>query len=1309
VLNDEYAFNDEMTAIALTREILTSVSPILEGCYVRVILGRAEDDTPYADLADTAISTSFLPEPRAVLDDLQAKIEEIGARYDDCSHILIDDVKVLTICPNPENGAAGTRRTEANKTWLVPGEWNTQINCFYVAWAMAMDKARFATEYADWLEGKRKSYPEYKQQAQHKKTHAKQALAKSGEPFRDAYVDNELISRIVAHSKPRPTVLVYGGQFQLLYDSSHDMESTAVRPTTRSQHNIAAAMPRSISMHHCNLQQQLSTSTRAAFTACSDHMETHTTTHSLAPSHSPLPDELPTCSQDKDGQSSATAKPKRKRVRRMPGPLIELQRSRNHYRPMIRWSDLDPSLCERIQRALALKAEAPAGIIQEAQKIRETFKAKEARDRRFVAWDSETAPESNGGFKSYAAGMAWYRAPFANGDEPPGLKVYNDGEHEMLYISFWGLLAMQQMVHFLHEHRAYFAESYFWAHNGGKFDLPLLMREVLFNFEGARIEGERCTILGGRWIGFQALLLDGGHGESRIYFRDSFAVLTGALDKLCKDYRVPHQKLGDVDHDAITLDNWHTFPKLKPYLTHDCLGLLELLDRFGAEIFEMSSTEKVERHYGERNTANVLEALLGLPPLSFTKQRPSWLKNAEGSVLELDGYCKDARVAFEFQDPYHYEAAHPFHRLTPGGFAKRVADDQAKVVACATRGVRLVVVPHSEKSPAKLLAFCKRELTKLGAAIDSARPMTTAEVTRDRVLKSGGICLSQAMTAAGIAKRCFYNRFYGKYPLFTLTEEQDGYIRISYFGGRVELFRLGVVDGPVFYLDFTSLYPAMGAAHVMPYGEPMVWPSFPPPPEGGPTLPREFFGFVRCWVRSTERGMTRKPLHGVKSAGTSKKLLFAYLGEWRVLTLFSEELREGEKEGLYEYQPTDGIGFKRGPLLRETFESLFALKAQAKAEGKGTKEKAIKVVANSTYGFFGIRTKDREGIRIYQSDDVPIYDFLARGALIEEADHGRYTCLRVKADMDLKDFNVGVAAAVTSYARIKLWHLMDDIEQCGGVIYSCDTDSVTTSLDLSLHPELRDRYIPDWNSDAPGALLGSLKCECTDEIEKVLKKRGLAGEALQRAMAIERGSVDWKPIPFSHPEGTLVNGANKLYALRTQIKHGGEFELCKAKGMSKGGFTFANYLAMFDPDNPKPLTDPKPMYFKLGLSGYCTDGGIQPVRKVILSKKEAKACYTKGDIDATTGVITPFTLTDAPTVELASIEHLGKVVGVDLSADAPREDEGAADEDWGGPDEDWGGPDDDWGAEAGDDWGAVDEDWGGPDEDWGGADEFDGI
>ena len=202
---------------------------------------------------------------------------------------------------------------------------------------------------------------------------------------------------------------------------------------------------------------------------------------------------------------------------------------------------------------------------------------------------------------------------------------------------------------------------------------------------------------------------------------------------------------------------------------------------------------------------------------------------------------------------------------------------------------------------------------------------------------------------------------------------------------------------------------------------------------------------------------------------------------------------------------------------------------------------------------------------------------------------------------------------------------MDGIKQAGGNVYSCDTDSVTTNLDLSLHPALLNEFIPDWVSEAPGSALGSLKCECTDEVEKILKKRGFKGEDLADALAVERGSVTWKPMPFHHPEGTLVNAANKLYTLRTQIKHGGEFELCKAKGMSKGIFNFNDYVAMFDPDNPQPLTDPAQMQFKLGIAGYCTDGGIQAIKKVAV-EKTAYAKYDKGEVNLKTGTITPFVL-----------------------------------------------------------------------------------
>ena len=173
------------------------------------------------------------------------------------------------------------------------------------------------------------------------------------------------------------------------------------------------------------------------------------------------------------------------------------------------------------------------------------------------------------------------------------------------------------------------------------------------------------------------------------------------------------------------------------------------------------------------------------------------------------------------------------------------------------------------------------------------------------------------------------------------------------------------------------------------------------------------------------------------------------------------------------------------------------------------------------------------------------------------------------------------------------------------------------------------KHIPDWDTDTPGAGLGSLKCECTDEVEKVYKKKAegvvlpespadLPAEVRKHVwvkiqMARERDSIVWKPLPFNHPEGTLCNSANKLYALRTRLKSGVELDdLCKAKGMSRGLFTFEDYVAMFDTEDPKPLKDPGQKQFKLPLSAYCRDGGLQPM-KLLHLPKEAHARYDKGD------------------------------------------------------------------------------------------------
>eukprot|EP00414_Alexandrium_minutum_P004815 CAMPEP_0113830442 /NCGR_PEP_ID=MMETSP0328-20130328/6332_1 /TAXON_ID=39455 /ORGANISM="Alexandrium minutum" /LENGTH=103 /DNA_ID=CAMNT_0000798557 /DNA_START=327 /DNA_END=635 /DNA_ORIENTATION=- /assembly_acc=CAM_ASM_000350 len=56
--------------------------------------------------------------------------------------------------------------------------------------------------------------------------------------------------------------------------------------------------------------------------------------------------------------------------------------------------------------------------------------------------------------------------------------------------------------------------------------------------------------------------------------------------------------------------------------------------------------------------------------LTFRKRRPSFLRSSKGGYLELDGYCEELQLAFEYNGEQHYSAVHYWNRR--GGFAELV-------------------------------------------------------------------------------------------------------------------------------------------------------------------------------------------------------------------------------------------------------------------------------------------------------------------------------------------------------------------------------------------------------------------------------------------------------------------------------------------------------------------------------------------------------------------------------------------------------------------------------------------------------------
>jgi len=107
----------------------------------------------------------------------------------------------------------------------------------------------------------------------------------------------------------------------------------------------------------------------------------------------------------------------------------------------------------------------------------------------------------------------------------------------------------------------------------------------------------------------------------------------------------------------------------------------------------------------------VLESHYGLP---FPKVRPDFLRNPDtGHNLEIDGYCHQLRLGFEFNGAQHYNYPNSYHKSTQE-FLRQVRRDTHKYGICKRLGIRLVVVPHNIP-PAQLRPFILSQLASLGA------------------------------------------------------------------------------------------------------------------------------------------------------------------------------------------------------------------------------------------------------------------------------------------------------------------------------------------------------------------------------------------------------------------------------------------------------------------------------------------------------------------------------------------------------------------------------------------------------------------
>lgn len=683
---------------------------------------------------------------------------------------------------------------------------------------------------------------------------------------------------------------------------------------------------------------------------------------------------------------------------------------------------------------------------------------------KFCAWDIETTPDLNGNHIPYACSIAWFKYQYGNSikikKRVKKKDVWVEKEFEKPNIigrelkeqQFWGLDCLQRMTKFIFDNKNIFNEYTLYAHNGGKYDLPLIIKKAFLDSPDFIIEGKGCVELNNAWIGFTLRARE--DRKFKLYFRDSFRLLPMSLAKITEELKVEHQKLHEtINHDDINLINYNSFPQLKTYLTHDVFGLMEVIEKFG----------------------------------------------------------------------------------------KGVWDDL-------------------------------------------------------------GIDITSCYTGASLSKINFFKNYYNdkKHPVYKLSDDNDKFIRNSYFGGRVECHKMGKIQ-KAYYYDFTSLYPDVGRKF-LPYGEPKMIKI------NSDKLPEGFFGWVRCKVKTKNKKAV--PKHAILN---NSRLIFPICENWTEMNLFSEEL----DYDIYDYQFIEGVKFEKAKFKKKFFNDGFIKKAKSKANGNPAMAQAYKIIINSGYGFWGLRTKDRDGVIIFEPNDNSYRKYLDTDKLLSIREHNDYVFCRVMKDLDVEDFNVAVASAISSYARSKLHSLITAIRGVGGLVYYMDTDSVICSINLNDHMDIKRKF--QWDGD--GSELGSLKNECDEVVEKLLKKlypdknendEYIIGNKQLRDFIFKK-LVEKENGNLSFDEG-IITGC-KQYALKKQFEIDDEIhnvEIVKLKGYSQRDDKL-KFNDMLHINEGKNKIQQEQTQFICPKSNYVSDTRAFNIKSKKITKS-FRRCYTKGQV-----------------------------------------------------------------------------------------------
>ena len=262
-------------------------------------------------------------------------------------------------------------------------------------------------------------------------------------------------------------------------------------------------------------------------------------------------------------------------------------------------------------------------------------------------------------------------------------------------------------------------------------------------------------------------------------------------------------------------------------------------------------------------------------------------------------------------------------------------------------------------------------------------------------------------------------------------------MKIGYYGGRTEIFRMMLPDDKYRCYDVNSLYPYVMFNNEFPVSKPKTVNNVTP------TMIKEICGITKCRVKSPKDLYLPVLPYKLKIGGHNKLVfpLGKFDGYWD-----NVQLTKAMELG-YKIEPQKMLVFKTDYIFKDYVTNFYKLKSDSKPQSPSYI--LAKLMLNSLYGKFAQNQDSEMVVKINNPKDLMEMEIVG----VVDADHNLF---RVKTESRGNFFIPQISIHVTALAQLRLYKFMEDLIEKGKLVSYCDTDSLFTNGYLPTSDKLGD-------------------------------------------------------------------------------------------------------------------------------------------------------------------------------------------------------------------------------------------------------------